>query len=232
MNYSLPKEHCLTLVINDIAAQKLICTDEALSALVYGFLYNEGYIHKAADVQELAFSADHSQAKIKLESYTPGAAVPVRFSGFAGVGVIREEQIENVPALRFFGSGYVSSCAKEAESIAEKYSLTGGMHCSALFDDKGMLMYYEDVGRHNTFDKICGRCLLERKSAADCLLVTTGRISEDMVKKAARMGISMIASYTTATDRAYYLAEKCGMTLIGYARKENFRLYSHGERLG
>lgn len=230
MNISLPKEHCLTLLINGVASQKLICTDEALKALVYGYLYNEGYITSAFDVKELAFSSDHSRAEISLAAPQKRVSVPVRLSGFGGVAIGGGSIIEKLPLERLFGSGYVSSCAKEAEGLAVRYAATGGMHCSALFDSEKLIMYYEDIGRHNSFDKISGRCLLERINARDCMLITTGRVSEDMVKKAGRMGISLIASYTTATDKALELAERCGMTLVGYINKAPV-VYTGGERL-
>ena len=230
MNYSLPKEHSLTLVINGVPAQKLICTDEALKALVFGYLYNEGYITASSDVLELAFYDRHSRAEIKLAADIRRGAVPMRLSGFGGVSLGVSINIEKIPLQRLFGRAYVSSCAKEAEGLATMYAATGGMHCSALFDGEKLLMHYEDIGRHNSFDKLSGRCLLERIDAKDCLLITTGRVSEDMVKKAARLGISLIASYSTATENAAQLAERCGITLIGYIQKDP-RVYSCEERL-
>jgi len=105
------------------------------------------------------------------------------------------------------------------------------MHCTALFSDEKLLMFYEDIGRHNSFDKITGRCLMDGTDARDCLLITTGRVSEDMVKKAAGLGISVIASHSTPTDKALELAENCGITLIGYIRREKLNIYCGGERL-
>jgi len=230
MNYSLPKEHSLTLVINGVPAQKLICTDEALKALVYGYLYNEGYITAPSDVKELAFSSDHSRAEISLDVSVKKETVPVRLSGFGGASLGGSASIKKIPLQRLFGLAYVSSCAKEAEGLATMYAATGGIHCSALFDEEKLLMHYEDIGRHNSFDKLSGRCLLERIDAKDCLLISTGRVSEDMVKKAARLGISLIASYSTATENAAQLAEHFGITLMGYVRKEP-RVYCCEERL-
>ncbi len=230
MNYSLPKEHSLTLVLNGVPTQKLICTDEALKALVFGYLYNEGYITAPSDVLELAFYEQHSRAEIKLAADILHDAVPVRLSGFGGASMGGSAGIRKIPLQRLFGRAYVSSCAKEAEGLAKMHAATGGMHCSAIFDDEKLLMHYEDIGRHNSFDKLSGRCLLERIDAKDCLLISTGRVSEDMVKKAARLGISLIASYSTATENAAQLAERFGITLMGYVRKEP-RVYCCEERL-
>jgi len=231
MKHSLPSEHSLTLVINGVTAQKLICTDEALYALVYGYLYNEGYITSASNVKELVFSSNHSCAEIKLDVFSHNSTVPVRLTGFGGAGLGSETISNKIPVKRLFGPDYVSSCAKEAAGLAVKYAATGGMHCTALFSNEKLLMFYEDIGRHNSFDKITGRCLMDGTDARDCLLITTGRVSEDMVKKAAGLGISVIASHSTPTDKALELAENCGITLIGYIRRDNFKIYCGGERL-
>jgi len=231
MKHSLPSEHSLTLVINGVTAQKLICSDDALKALVYGFLYNEGYIRAASEIKDLAFSSDHSRAEIELDSCPDKPTVPVRLTGFGGAGLGSETIRKKIPVKRLFGTDYVSSCAKEAAGLAVKYAATGGMHCTALFSDEKLLMFYEDIGRHNSFDKITGRCLMDGTDARDCLLITTGRVSEDMVKKAAGLGISVIASHSTPTDKALELAENCGITLIGYIRREKLNIYCGGERL-
>ena len=143
MKESLPSEHNMTLVINGVQMQKLICTDEALDALVYGFLYNGGRINSPLDIKSLTFSSDHSLAEIELETGPDETAVPVRLTGFGGAGLGSETINAEIPLKRLFDSGYVISCAKEAESLAVKYAATGGMHFSALFDDKGLLMYRE-----------------------------------------------------------------------------------------
>jgi FdhD protein len=97
-----------------------------------------------------------------------------------------------------------------------KYKETGGVHCSALFSEGNILSLFEDLGRHNTMDKIAGDLMLRKMKGNDALLVTTGRISSDMVQKANGMGVSVIVSYSTPTALAKELAEKANMTLVSY----------------
>lgn len=112
-----------------------------------------------------------------------------------------------------------------------RYAATVGMHASALFGTEKLFHFCEDIGRHNTLDKLTGKCLLCGEFPEDALLTVTGRISEDMVKKAGRIGVSVIASYTTATKQALTLAERLGITLIGYLQKSSRTVYRMEERI-
>ena len=105
------------------------------------------------------------------------------------------------------------------DSCAVRYATTGGIHCSALFDDKSLLAIQEDISRHSTLDKLAGYCIRKEISMEDTLLITSGRISSDMVFKAGKLGASVIASYSTASQQAYEEACKAGITLIAYLGK-------------
>jgi len=111
------------------------------------------------------------------------------------------------------------------------YHTTGGVHASALSDGRRICVSAEDIGRHNTLDKIAGHCLLNRVVMSESVLLTTGRISSDMLRKAARMGISIVISRSSPTSLSITLAEQWGITLIGYARRDRFNVYTHPWRM-
>jgi len=111
------------------------------------------------------------------------------------------------------------------------YRKSGGVHTSALSDGLKIHVISEDIGRHNTLDKIAGRCLLEEIHLARRVLLTTGRISSEMLQKAARLGAAVVISRTSPSSLSIKLAERFGITLIGYARRTGFRLYTHPERI-
>ena len=113
----------------------------------------------------------------------------------------------------------------------ELYRTMGGVHTSALSDGVSILVTAEDVGRHNALDKIAGRCLLERISPQNPILLTTGRISSEMLQKAARIGAPIAISRTSPTSLSIQMAEQLGITLIGYARRTSFKLYTHPKRI-
>ena len=106
------------------------------------------------------------------------------------------------------------------------------MHTSALSDTKNLLVLAEDIGRHNTFDKIQGECLLKGLSTKDRLLLSTGRVSSEMLLKAAKMQAPVVVSRHSLTGSSVSLARDLGIALIGHARGNNLSVYSHSERLG
>ena len=229
MSFPLPGEHTISIIINGIPVQRLICTDELLPELIYGYLYNEGYIDSLTDIKDVIITSDHSCAEILLEKFSAPAGIPVRLSGFAGASrgnrVLQEKSAAEVQ----YDMDYILSCVEKLEEQAKRYAPIRGIHCSALFNPEEMLIFCGDIGRHNTIDKVAGGCLLNSISTEDTLLVTTGRISEDMVKKAANLKVSLIASYTTATREALIAAENYGIRLIGYVCSKNFQLYCGDE---
>ncbi len=100
----------------------------------------------------------------------------------------------------------------------EHYKASRGIHGAALADRERLLVLAEDVGRHNAVDKIKGEALLRAIPTADRILLSTGRISSEMLLKAARMGVPVVASRTSPTEMAVGLAEQLGITVVGYVR--------------
>jgi FdhD protein len=89
----------------------------------------------------------------------------------------------------------------------------------------------EDIGRHNSVDKIAGKCLLEDIRMSRKFLLTTGRISSEMLQKSSRIGASIVVSRTSPSSLSIELADRFGITLIGYARRDRFNVYTHPDRI-
>ena len=111
------------------------------------------------------------------------------------------------------------------------YRETRGVHTSALTDGEQILALAEDVGRHNTLDKIRGDCLMRGIATRDNILLSTGRISSEMMTKAAKMQVPIIASRTSPTSLALELARAWNIALIGYLRADEMRVYWGMERI-
>jgi FdhD protein len=107
----------------------------------------------------------------------------------------------------------------------------GGTHASALADGDQLLVVAEDVGRHNTLDKIRGECLFHGIPTKDRILLTTGRISSEMVSKAVKMEVPIVASRSTPTHLAVKLARDWQMTVVGYVRGGKMNVYSRPDRV-
>jgi FdhD protein len=114
------------------------------------------------------------------------------------------------------------------------YARARGVHAAGLLNimEGKIVKVAEDIGRHNSIDKLYGACLLEAISTRNTALLTTGRISSEMLRKGALMGCPMIASRTSPTSLAVELAEAWNITLVGYARHGKLRVYCNPERLG
>jgi FdhD protein len=111
------------------------------------------------------------------------------------------------------------------------YRETGGVHTSALSDGDQIVLVAEDIGRHNTLDKIAGLCLMKNIQPPIRILITTGRISSEMLQKAARLNAPVLISRTSPSSLSIEMAERYGITLIGYARKHRFNVYTNEQRI-
>jgi FdhD protein len=111
------------------------------------------------------------------------------------------------------------------------YRKSGGVHISALSDGEKIIIATEDIGRHNTLDKLAGRCILEQINPLMRIILTTGRISSEMIQKAGRIGATFVISRTSPSSLSVQLAKEVGITLIGYARRDRFTIYAHPERI-
>lgn len=229
----LPQEYALRLMINGSDQVTLICTQEALRELIVGFLYNENIVSSIDEIQSLNIDETASIANIRLAAPEGvGRRCKVRGSGLGGDLLSDEVSPVRKPVVRVYTPDMIRQCAEIMDKGAVRYKKTGGVHCSALFRSTNPIFLYEDIGRHNTLDKICGACLLHGIDPDDTMLLTTGRISSDMIRKSAKMGVSLIGSYSTPTQRAYEIAKKVNITVVGHIRKQSMCIYTAFERTG
>ena len=121
---------------------------------------------------------------------------------------------------------------RELNLRAEVYKATGGTHSAMLCSSDGeALAFAEDVGRHNAVDKVIGRLALEGGDFSGCVLISTGRQSNYMVLKAARVGVPVVVSQAGPLDSGVRVAEETGITLICFARGRQMNIYTHPQRI-
>lgn len=231
------------LVVNGEPLATLLCSDAALRELVYGFLYDEEVVDGAGEIRPFSFDETSRTAQVAVARVVDQPECPVRSSGFAGVALkapsdpLRRTAAPRADAtLRYagqVGAPAAVAAVRLMQDGATEYASTRGMHCSALFDGQRMVAHFEDVGRHNTLDKLAGFCLLEEFDPTGCLIATTGRVSGEMMRKAIRLGACAVASLSGPTDAAVELADGAGVALFGYVRNGSATQYAgFGERGG
>jgi FdhD protein len=229
---NIPDEMELTVYINSQELVRILCTPAKLNCLVLGFLYTQGIISGVNDVTSMRVCEDDSLADVKLNN--PQFELPKlrTLTSGCGSGATFVSQGQKVDSNLVVSPGEVLSLMKHFQEKMELYRFCRGVHASAFASKKEVLVVAEDIGRHNTLDKIQGECLLRKLSTKDGLLFTTGRMSSEMLLKAAKMQIPVILSRSSPTGRAVTLAQELGITLVGYVRGNRMTVYTHPERLG
>jgi FdhD protein len=241
----LPMEMPVTLTVNGEEWLEFLCTPEHLDALAVGFLFNEGMISSEKDVEQVRICFANDNVDVWTKDSVKKPIKWRRTSGCGGIGSAQSRNIRQQPekimprpvSLPGDINAIVLTPPQIKELIIHLYQeqkmhrKSGGLHASALSDSHNIFLSCEDIGRHNTLDKLTGRFLLENFDSKRCVLLTTGRISSEMLQKAARLGTCIVISCTAATDLAVQMAEAWGITLVGYARDERFTVYAHSERI-
>jgi FdhD protein len=225
----------VSLTVNGEAWVSFMCTPVLLEAMAVGFLFNEGVIDSMQDVSDVRLCEHGDNVDVWLEHPVEKPTNWTRTSGCSG-GMTAVDSIQkprsapspNGFALPVSGINRLVELLFDAQGL---YRETGGVHTSALTDGERILLSADDIGRHNTLDKLAGQCLMQDIWPAHRILITTGRISSEMLQKAVRLGAGMLISRTSPSSLSIELAEKWGITLIGYARKNGFNVYAHPERI-
>ena len=229
----VPVEEMITLYVNGQPLVNLMCTPVLLEELALGFLYNEGLVEKMDDVAVLELCGGERCVDVWLEHDIETPQLRIVTSGCSG-GTTFEDAASvhhRVESGARITPQQVTRLAEELTDVAALYNRSGGIHTTALSDGERLLFAAEDIGRHNTLDKIAGICLRQGQPMRDHILLTSGRISSEMVHKAARMEIPIVISRTSPTSLSAQLAQEWNITLIGYTRRRSFRLYAGKERV-
>lgn len=230
------QEYPLRLEVNGRELAILIASPHQLNFLVIGFLRLQGFITSLDDIQSLGVCSEFGAARVRVRGEIPARLTPTLTSG-CGTGIsfqlpaapLRPVQCAGTPVR--FTPAQIFTLMRDLAQRAENYRAHGGIHSAAVGDGQQLLLYAEDLGRHNTLDRLAGAALFKKIDLHGTLLVTSGRISTEMVAKAVQLGITMIASRTSPTDMAIKIADQAGVVLIGYVRGESFDVYSHPQLL-
>ena len=233
----LPQESMWALVVNDKPWVTLLCTPEKLDYLALGFLAGEGLISSLEDVATLEISDGVAGAgnAIMVGLRDGNRLLPsqrVVTSGCSG-GVTFDlgEKLHPLNSHQVITPQQIYKLMQAMQRGTVEYRRTRGLHSAALANQESVLALAEDIGRHNALDKIWGECLAREIKTRNRLLLTSGRISSEMLRKAIKMRTPIVVSRTAPTDLSVQVARRLNVTIIGYVRGKRMRVYSGRQRV-
>ena len=228
-------EHFTEVYINERPMLKLACTPSMLAEMVLGRLYTEGMIKSAEDIDQITVSEAGTAVKVLLrESAADDGAdghsfildsTGSRRTGIDDLTAVFRHSEPPAPVTPIgWEHEWICSLADRFEKSTELFHATRSVHSCYLAMGPDLLYICEDIGRHNAVDKAVGCALRDGVDLRKCIIFSSGRLPTDMVAKAIRAGIPILASKTVCTDRGAELARQYGLTLICFAKKDHFVL--------
>jgi len=233
------------IIINGVHCLTIMCTPERLEDLITGHLLSEGIIDRHDHLTAIRVEDKHKcevtltpelDLQDRLSQATPFLRIVTSACG-AGVPSPFAKLMDRLAPLTVdrglvFDASAVQRAANSLNREASIYRRTGGVHAAAICDRNGILdQLAEDVGRHNAVDKVIGSCARRGQTLNERFLVSTGRLTGDMILKVARVRMPVVASISAILTSGIDVAEKTGVTAIGFARGRRMNIYSHPERI-
>ncbi len=229
----------VTIYLNGDELVTLLCSPDKLEYLALGFLRSEGLISKMEDLEAIRVREEEGLIEVDLKE---GAGLAEKLYGKrtvtsgCGKGTVFFSALDSLRSSPLTGNLRISSekvleLMNSMQEKAELYKNTGGVHSAALADSDKILLFCEDIGRHNAIDKIVGQCLHEGISTEDKVIVSSGRLSSEILLKAAKLKIQLLISRAAPTSLCLELAENLNITLVGFARGKRCNIYTHAWRI-
>lgn len=236
---ALACERPLTLYLNKREIVTLMTLGEDPEALVLGYLRNQGLIDKLDDL--LAIQVDWEvEAAAIVTSHTPADIEEIlskrTVTTGCGQGTVFGNQMEKLRQISLdawtLKQSQIYQLLHTLNQHNETYKNAGAVHgCAICTPDGRVLSFCEDIGRHNAVDTLAGRLWLEGIPSEGNIFYTTGRLTSEMVIKAAQMGISVLLSRSGATEMGLQIAEQLGMLMLARAKGKHFLVYCGQNRL-
>jgi FdhD protein len=234
------QEWPVALVFNGISHAVMMCTPRDLEAFAVGFAISEGIVERGSDIQDIELALydgelPHAEVQLQVVQQAFVALKEKRraLAGRTGCGVCGIESIdlldlkpERVPDTGFLQRLAPDAIARAARELPEHQALTrltGGLHAAAWCDASGAIrLAFEDVGRHNALDKLIGQLVLDRADTRDGFVFLSSRASYELVRKAARVDVPMLATISAPSSLAIAIARQAGVRLVSFCRETGY----------
>lgn len=231
------REFPLTIILNNQELVTLLCSPKDLDYLAVGFLASEGFLKSKDEIKKITVNDQIGAVRVEIKKdfagelslkrlITSGCGRGTSFYSVADTqGQLKVESRIAISALKVF------TMVKEFQQRSQIFRTTGGVHSAALCDTAGILVFSEDIGRHNAIDKIFGECILRDIPTDDRIIITSGRISSEILLKIAKRNVPILISKAAPTNLGINLANDLGVTLIGFVRGKRMNVYANEWRV-
>ena len=217
---SVARETSIKIYVNDSHLVTLFASPSQLKELAIGWLLSQGIIKSVDEINEVKVEEDI--VKIKCTSKIETRIKLAETSKIPKLIVKSKYRVKAEEILRL---------ADMLNRLSKVFKVTGGTHSAAISEDRKLVAFAEDVGRHGAVDKAIGIAALRKADFSKSILVSSGRQPAGMVLKAAHVGIPIVASIAAPLDSGVEVAKKTGITLIGFVRRQRMNIYSNPERV-
>jgi len=233
------REIPLTIIFNNQELVTLLCSPTDKKYLAIGFLFSEGLIKSKEEIRKITVDDRGCVVRVESEGDTEhdGKLFFSRLitsGGGRGITLYGEDDVRRqvkIESQLVLSTTRIFALTKEFQRCSRLHKTTGGTHSAALCDTKSILVFSEDIGRHNAVDKIFGECLLRDIPTGDRIVITAGRVPSEILLKVARRKIPILISKAAPTNVGVKLANDLGITLIGFVRGERMNIYSGAWRI-
>lgn len=239
------EESPLHIFLNQTHYVTVLCSPSQLKELSIGHLLSEGVLKFMDEIREVRLERDGKcqirlrpdiDAEKRISLSQPFTRLILSACGSPDYWplskLIDRIDLPKVPLGFTVEARVILESVRRLNALGATFRKTGGVHIAALYSRDGELMAFaEDVGRHNAVDKVIGAGVLKKLDFQNCFLASSGRLTGDIVLKAARMRIPVVASMTAAIDSGVEAAQRTGITLIGFARGKRINVYTYPERV-
>jgi len=235
---SIAQESPVTIILNNQELVTLLCSPIDLKYLIIGYLYSEGFIDNKDEIESVLVDDKNGIVRVKTikdkpiiqfnqykRMITSGCGRGVSFYSEADI------DIQRVDSQKQVSSKHIIELVREFQISSQIYKETHGVHSAALCDEKRIIVFNEDIGRHNAIDKVFGKCVLEDIPIDNLMVITSGRISSEIIYKVAKRHIPILISISAPTDLGVRTAEKLGITLISSVRGKKMNINTNDWRV-
>lgn len=234
------QEWPVALVFNGISHAVMMCTPRDLEAFAVGFAISEGIVERGSDIQDIEVELHdgempHAEVQLQVVQQAFAGLKEKRraLAGRTGCGVcgiesidlldLKPERVPDTGFLQRLAPDAIARAARELPAHQALTRLTGGLHAAAWCDAEGAIrLAFEDVGRHNALDKLIGQLVLDRADTKDGFVFLSSRASYELVRKAARVDVPMLATISAPSSLAIAIARQAGVRLVSFCREAGY----------